>query len=222
MAGLAALPQAGAPADVKAAFAPYADQVTNVSPRDDLPAALNMAGGRYVIGGVPKLINALLSGNADDAQAPAYVWLMLGGDAPACTKMLTDLIDFTLSSTIEGEKIVFSATAHTYAEGDEVGALLSTTESPEMAAKYLPHPDEARRVVAFVLEGTEDRPARAGVLKNDTWNELVLPPDLYRVRKVEHTAFGEVVRLEPKTGELNRLRAHAAARIAERVPLHIL
>jgi hypothetical protein len=215
---LSELPQVASREVAVEAFGPFAEQVYPVEVRGDLSEELAAARGRYAIDGVPRIVNRLIAGETEEASHPGWVWGLLGQNKQEWEGVLNDLFAFSLTSPLVKPKIVFHATERTFEPGQTIDAFLSATEQPEFAGHYLEHPGETRRVVAFVLNGTPELPARAGMTIFDGWNEVVIPPHFYEVAGVEQTGFGEVVTLQPRGVDIAGLRSWFAARMRDTVP----
>jgi hypothetical protein len=204
--------------EVTAGFRRFAQATWALPEPKGLPAAQQEVAGRFTIDGVPGIVNGVLRGDVAAAQADGFSWSLLGPDRPAWVQAFKDLFDFSTAIPVERPKMLFHATGRQFHEGQELGAFLSMTEVPSFAAKYVPHPTQTRRVVAFVVEGSREAPGHVGLIKNSGWNEVIIPPGRFRVANVEQTAFGEVVTLRPSATTLASTRAAYHAQVEASVP----
>lgn len=214
----AAQTRPGSDPDVAAAISRLTPMTWALPAPPALPEGQQTAGGRYLVDGVPKVANQLLRGDVAEARQDGMIWFLLGQNRGEWVQYFQNLFDFSTSVEMNRPKAVFHATARQFEVGQELGVYLSTTESPAFAAKYVPHASEERRVVTFVLDGSPNAPALAGLIRIDGWNEVMLPPDAYKVSAVEKTAFGEVVTLQPTTTPRDQLRSALHARMEDVVP----
>ncbi len=184
--------------DVRRALEPYRHMLRELQPRDDLPPQVEEAFGKYQVDGVPQIMAALLRGEVEAAKAEPWMWGWLGDSREDYLRQLVGIHTFATSIGVDRPKLVFHATSHQFEVGEELATFLSTTESPKDASAYLAtaDPTQKRRMVAFVLEGSAERPARVGVRTMKAWNEVLVPPE-YQVSRKEQSGLGEVVYLRP-------------------------